>query len=170
MNNLIKISGIITESIVDGPGIRYVVFFQGCHHNCPGCQNIHSHNCDGGYFKNIDEIIDEINYNKLITGVTISGGEPFLQPDKLFILLTKIKCIFKFSIIVYTGYIFEDLLKINSYYIKKSLNIIDFIIDGRFEVDKKTFLFPFIGSWNQRIINVKNTFKSGVISLEILNK
>lgn len=170
MDNLIKISGIISESIVDGPGIRYVVFFQGCHHNCDGCQNTHSHSLDDGYLKNMDEIIDEINYNKLITGITISGGEPFLQPDKLFILLKKIKSIFNFSIIVYTGYLFEDLLKMDSHFIQKSLNIIDFIIDGRFEIDKKTLLSPFVGSWNQRVINVRDTFKYNIISLEILNK
>ena len=73
----IRLFGTANDSIVDGPGIRFAVFVQGCPHNCTDCHNPMSHNFDGGYLKDIDELVDEIKKNPLLDGVTFSGGEPF---------------------------------------------------------------------------------------------
>ena len=83
MDDKLRVAGLIEESIVDGPGIRFVIFMQGCPHNCYGCHNPDTHDPNGGYDMSIDEIVTKISNNPLIDGVTISGGEPFWQADKL---------------------------------------------------------------------------------------
>ena len=111
-DNRLRISGIVNDSIVDGPGMRYVVFVQGCYHNCEGCHNKHTHDPLGGKFMSIEDILDEIKKNPLLDGVTFSGGEPFQQAGVLATLGRKIKDYDpNLSIITYSGYIFEHLLK-----------------------------------------------------------
>ena len=107
--NKIKISGIVKESTVDGPGFRYVVFTQGCPHHCKGCHNPQTHSFDGGSYIDIDTILEDVKKNPLLRGVTISGGEPFMQAKKIAKLLSKIDRK-KLSTIVYTGFLYEDLL------------------------------------------------------------
>ena len=79
----LRISGIVEESIVDGPGLRYVVFTQGCPHHCPGCHNPQTHDFDGGEFRNTDDILRQFMENPLLSGITFSGGEPFVQADRM---------------------------------------------------------------------------------------
>ncbi|MCI9640020.1 MAG: 4Fe-4S cluster-binding domain-containing protein [Emergencia sp.] len=76
----LRIAGVVKESIVDGPGIRFVVFSQGCPHHCPGCHNAVTHDFEGGYDCSIERILAEIDANPLLDGVTFSGGEPVCQP------------------------------------------------------------------------------------------
>lgn len=87
----IRIAGISKESLVDGPGIRYVIFAQGCLHNCIGCHNPSTHPLDGGYLVDINEIYNDIISNKFIDGVTFSGGEPFLQVNEFTEIAKKLK-------------------------------------------------------------------------------
>ena len=75
----IRMSGVVEESIVDGPGIRYTVFVQGCPHHCEGCHNPQTHDFNGGYEDDTDNIYSKIMENPLIDGVTFSGGEPLLS-------------------------------------------------------------------------------------------
>ena len=77
--NTIRLFGTAPDSIVDGPGLRFAVFVQGCTHGCPGCHNPESQPCAGGEERDIDGLVAEIAANKLAQGVTISGGEPFEQ-------------------------------------------------------------------------------------------
>ena len=77
----LRISGIVEESIVDGPGLRYVVFTQGCPHHCPGCHNPQTHYFDGGEFRDTDDILRQFMENPLLSGITFSGGEPLLQQE-----------------------------------------------------------------------------------------
>ena len=77
MTKFLRVAGIIKESIVDGPGIRLVVFTQGCRHHCPGCHNPETHSFQGGQLVSIDEILDMIKKNPLLDGITFSGGDPF---------------------------------------------------------------------------------------------
>ena len=79
----IKLFGLANDSIVDGPGLRFAVFTQGCHHNCEGCHNPGSHDPEGGYWEDCDVIIKKIKENPLLDGITFSGGEPFLQAEDL---------------------------------------------------------------------------------------
>jgi anaerobic ribonucleoside-triphosphate reductase activating protein len=168
----IRLSGVIKESIVDGPGIRYVIFTQGCPHRCGGCHNPQTHDFEGGYFKDIDEIYEDILKNPLVKGVTISGGEPFMQAKQVSRLAEKLKEN-QYNIMVYSGFKFEELYEntdLNNCYLDL-LESTDILVDGKFELDKKSLLLKFRGSENQRIIDVPKTLESGEIVIhEIMNK
>ena len=77
----LMLAGVMDESIVDGPGIRYVVFVQGCPHRCEGCHNPQTHDFSGGQTADIPKILEEIDSDPMISGVTFSGGEPFCQAE-----------------------------------------------------------------------------------------
>lgn len=154
---MIRISGIVEESIVDGPGIRFVIFSQGCKHNCLGCHNPETHSFSGGELIKIDKIIEKIKENPLLDGVTFSGGDPFEQAGKFANLGKKIKDLnLGLNVITYTGYVFEDILESDNMDWKDLLNVTDILIDGPFEIDKKSLELKFRGSSNQRIIDVKS--------------
>ena len=166
MENSIRISGIVKESIVDGPGIRYVVFTQGCPHKCEGCHNPGTHDFNGGKFVDIDKIVEDINKNPLLRGVTISGGEPFSQAKQVSKLISKLDST-KHNVMVYTGYEYEHLIE-NANEKNGYMDLIqssDILIDGKFEIAKKDELIPFRGSTNQRAINLKQSLGTGDIVL-----
>lgn len=154
--SILRISGIISESIVDGPGIRFVVFAQGCKHHCKGCHNPSTFDLNGGFAIEIDSIINEIKKNPLLKGVTFSGGEPFLQAEAFTELAKKCHEL-GLDVISYTGYTFENLVSgFDTHPDWKSLlQNIDILIDGPFIEEKKSLLLKFIGSSNQRILNAK---------------
>lgn len=164
--NKIKISGIVKESTVDGPGFRYVVFTQGCPHHCKGCHNPQTHSFDGGSYIDIDTILEDVKKNPLLRGVTISGGEPFMQAKKIAKLLSKIDRK-KLSTILYTGFLYEDLLnnanENNGY--MDLLKQADLLIDGKFEEDLMDENLLFRGSSNQRVIKCKESVESGNLQL-----
>lgn len=160
----IRISGIVKESVVDGPGIRYVVFAQGCAHNCIGCHNPSTHDFNGGYIVDADKLIEDIRESFFIDGVTFSGGDPFYQTDEFSYIAEKLKKD-SLNIVCYTGFEFEDIL--NDENKRKLLENIDILIDGPFVLSKKNLKLPFRGSENQRIIDVKNSLKEGkIITIE----
>ena len=108
---LIRIAGTVSESIVDGPGIRYTIFTQGCPHHCEGCHNPETHDFSGGRLADTDKIYNHIAENPLLKGVTFSGGEPFCQPAPLYDLAKRIKENTKLDIMAYTGFTFEQLVE-----------------------------------------------------------
>ncbi|MDR2643745.1 MAG: anaerobic ribonucleoside-triphosphate reductase activating protein [Planctomycetaceae bacterium] len=147
----IRVSGFIEESVVDGPGIRFVVFTQGCQRFCPDCHNPQTHDLQGGTEVTIGEILAKIDSNPLLDGVTFSGGEPFLQAKALAELA---ECCHarKLSVVVYTGFYYEELLaNPDNRDWQELLNQTDILIDGPFERDKKTIEIAFRGSSNQRL-------------------
>lgn len=154
----IRIAGTIGESIVDGPGIRYVVFTQGCSHHCPGCHNPQTHSFDGGTITDTEELISQFKNNPLLKGITISGGEPFCQPLAAAELARAAHECGK-DVMVYTGYTFEQLLSGNVGNAMVLLEQADILVDGRFEEAKKSLLLKFKGSSNQRILNCKESLK-----------
>ena len=160
----IRISGIVAESIVDGPGFRYTLFVQGCPHNCLGCHNPQTHNFYGGYDKDTDEIMAEILENPLLDGVTFSGGEPMCHAKTLAVLAEEIHKP-GLDVISYTGYTIEYLMEhandCNGY--MDLLNEIDYLIDGPFIMALKSYECRFRGSTNQRIIDVKRTLSEGEV-------
>ena len=156
----IRISGIVEESIVDGPGIRLVVFTQGCNHNCPECHNPHTHDFNGGYEIDIYEIIELAKNNPLLDGITLSGGEPFDQAENCSQLAALIKSM-GLNVITYTGYTYEVLIQNINY--MKLLEKTDLLIDGRFDISKKDLTLDFRGSSNQRIIDVIKSFENNNI-------
>lgn len=166
MDNKLRIAGIVQDSIVDGPGIRLVIFTQGCRHNCPGCHNPHTHSFDGGKLVDIEYIIEQARENPLLDGITLSGGEPFEQANVLSKLAKQAKAL-GYNIMTYTGYTYEYILssssKIDGW--AEFLDNIDILVDGRFEIEKKNPLLKFRGSENQRVIDVKKTRLKGEIVL-----
>ncbi|MGI6538335.1 MAG: anaerobic ribonucleoside-triphosphate reductase activating protein [Caldicoprobacterales bacterium] len=162
--NKIRIAGVVEESIVDGPGIRYVVFAQGCPHRCPGCHNPKTHSFDGGILIDIGDILKAIKNNPLLDGITLSGGEPFEQAAAFARLAEKVREL-ELDVIVYTGYTYEELIKHapNRPSWESLLNAADILIDGPFIMEQKSYMLKFRGSANQRIIDLKKTRKTGEI-------
>lgn len=156
----IRVHGIVRESIVDGPGIRYLVFTQGCTHNCKGCHNKETHSLEKGYDLYMDKIVHDIMKNPLLDGISISGGEPFLQARALSILCKRVRDL-GLSTLIYTGYVFEDLLdksSTNKDY-ESLLSYTDILIDGPFIEKERDMLLKFRGSSNQRIIDVASSIR-----------
>lgn len=107
----IRLFGSVADSIVDGPGLRYAVFVQGCVHHCAGCHNQESWAFDAGEVVAIDDVFARIAENKLAGGVTLSGGDPFCQPEACARLAAMVKQTGR-NVWTYTGYVYEDLLRL----------------------------------------------------------
>ncbi len=166
----IRLAAILKESLVNGPGLRRVLFSQGCPHNCKGCFSPHTHSYTDGVLINMDDIIEDIRKNPLLKGVTFSGGEPFEQADKFAYIAKQVKKM-GLNIWCYTGYTFEYILE-NQHKRKgwsELLKYIDVLVDGKFEEDKKEEGLKFRGSSNQRIIDVRESIESlEVVALDIV--
>ncbi len=146
----IRLSGIERESIVDGEGIRYVVFVQGCPHHCPDCHNPQTHPFDGGYDLPVRDVLRELTeYRDYIDGLTLSGGEPFCQQDACAAIADMAHTL-GLSVWCYTGYTYEYLRGMNA----DLLRHIDVLVDGRYEKEQRTLDTPFKGSRNQRILDI----------------
>lgn len=157
----LQVAGIEKESIVDGNGVRYVIFVQGCSHNCKGCHNPSTHNYNGGTTMNTYDLIKDIKSNlSIIDGVTFSGGEPFDQPLPLIELAKDIHNI-GLDIVCYTGYTIERLILLGNNNQKELLNNIDYLVDGPFVLSKKSLSLKYRGSSNQRYIDIKATKQNG---------
>ena len=155
---LIRVAGIVPESFSDGPGIRFVVFAQGCRHRCPGCHNPHTHPFEGGTLMEVENILLQMEQNPLLDGITLSGGDPFEQADALGELAEKARER-GYSVMTYTGWRYEELLEIADSKHMRLLRATDILVDGPFEFALKSELLPFRGSSNQRIIDVPWSLK-----------
>lgn len=165
----IRVAGIVKESITDGPGIRYVIFAQGCRHNCPGCHNPQTHPFEGGSMMDVEEILQQIKRNPLLDGVTFSGGEPFEQAEAFAALAREVASL-GLNIIVYTGYTYEYIKENSSVHPGWSelLETVDTLVDGPFKQELHDPMLRFRGSSNQRIIDLKQTgFTSAIVLAEI---
>lgn len=151
----LKISGLVEESIVDGPGLRFVVFTQGCPHHCKGCHNPQTHDFDGGYWISVDEILKKFNEDPLLSGITFSGGEPFCQPGPLCTLAEAVRAKGK-NVFIYSGYTFEQLQEMARTQpdVDRLLRLSDTLVDGPFVEALKDLDLQFRGSSNQRIIDL----------------
>lgn len=149
----IRIAGIIRQSIVDGPGLRFVVFTQGCPHHCAGCHNPDTHDFAGGYDCPIERILAEFDKNPLLGGLTLSGGEPFCRAGELLPLVRAVKERGK-NIFCYTGYTLEELRALPGPAVGELLGLIDTLVDGRFVLAERDLTLPFRGSRNQRVIDL----------------
>lgn len=157
MEYKLRISGIVEESIVDGPGLRYTLFTQGCPHKCQGCHNPETHSRDGGKMVSIKEVFADFTENPLLAGITFSGGEPFLQAEPLYHLAKMVKENHK-SVVVYTGYTLERLEAIaeSEPWVSSLLSVTDILVDGPYIEELRDLELLFRGSSNQRIIELKN--------------
>lgn len=160
---LVRIAGVTTESVVDGPGIRSTIFFQGCPHACPGCHNPETWSDDGGKELEISELIGLLNINPLVTGVTFSGGDPFQQAPAAAALGSLLRKM-GLNLWVYTGYTWEFLVKnLNRPGYQDLLNLAEVLVDGPFIREQRNLSLLFRGSANQRLIKVAESLVSGKI-------
>lgn len=161
--NLLRISGIMRESIVDGPGIRYVVFTQGCPHRCGGCHNPQTHDFEGGSLINIKTIAQDINNAHLLDGVTFSGGEPLCQAAPLAELAEMVKNR-GLDLMIYSGYSYEEILDIaeTDAGVRRLMELADKLVDGRFVIAERDLTLTFRGSRNQRFIDLVESRRTGV--------
>ena len=156
----LQLAGIVPESIVDGPGVRYTIFVQGCPHGCPGCHNPQTHAFTGGTSTQPEEILAEIDGKPYIRGVTLSGGEPFCQAEALCALAKSLKARGK-HLMAYTGYTFEELLALDDPFVRPLLEQLDLLVDGRFVEAEKSLDLHFRGSANQRVLDVPASLRAG---------
>jgi anaerobic ribonucleoside-triphosphate reductase activating protein len=161
--------GMVNDSIVDGPGLRFSVFVQGCPHNCPGCQNPDSHAFGVGTETDTSEILERIKSNPLLDGVTFSGGEPFCQAKALAALGKEIRAL-GLNIVTFTGYTFEYLYehRDDDHGYGELLAVTDILIDGRFIEELRSLELRFRGSSNQRIIDVLKSLAAGKVIEAVL--
>ena len=162
MKDTIRIAGVVKESIVDGPGLRFAVFTQGCAHHCPECQNPETWGFEGGYDCGIDKILKAMDENPLLDGITMSGGDPLYQAEASYSLCSKVKEK-GLNVVVFTGYTYEELMELEKKdpWIEKLLSVTDILIDGRYEKDKRDLTLIFRGSSNQRVIDMNASRKEG---------
>ena len=160
-----RLSGITQESLVDGPGLRYVIFAQGCLHQCPHCQNPETWDINAGKEFSVKQVIRMIKQQKKTKrGVTFSGGEPFLQAAELAEVALAVRQL-GWDVVTYTGFTWEELIEDGSSGVKALLAASDILIDGRYVDKLRSKKLQFRGSSNQRIIDVAETQKTGRVVL-----
>lgn len=187
-NTTISLYGTVPDSIVDGPGLRYAVFVQGCSHHCPGCHNPESQPAEGGTETTLAALLADIRANGLAHDVTLSGGEPFEQPKACAALAAELKRN-GYGIWCYTGYLYDDLAGraeaartqqaqreeagltgntltegiADDLAVGDLLDSIDVLVDGPFVESRKSLELKWCGSSNQRLIDVPATRRTGSI-------
>ena len=159
-----RIAGFVEESIVDGPGFRIVIFFQGCAHHCYGCHTPETWDFEGGKEVSFDLIKKIIDDNPYADGITLSGGDPLYQIDASTEIAEYAKSK-GLDVILYTGFLFEEVLEMTkaNQRLKDLLNNVDTLIDGPFILEQRHLSLKFRGSSNQRIIDVKKSLMQNKI-------
>ena len=158
--NNMRVSGVITNSVVNGIGVRDVLFTQGCTHRCKGCHNPSTWDVNGGVEIPIDLLVRQF---KSDNNITISGGEPLLQTNDILEFMKEIRKTSDKTFWVYTGFRYED---IPHYVLNLLSEYVDVLVDGAYEEDKKNLSLPFRGSSNQRLINLPKSLERGEVVLE----
>ncbi len=158
---MLRLAGVHKDSIVDGPGIRFSIYVQGCPHGCPGCHNPETHDPRGGYVMKVKDLAALVgSYRDDIDGVTISGGEPFEQAGPLAALVGRV-LEEGLNLVIYSGYVFEELLlksAIDSD-VRCLLESGWLLVDGPYLREEQDLNLAFRGSRNQRLIDLKASLK-----------
>ncbi|WP_214484651.1 4Fe-4S single cluster domain-containing protein [Bacillus sp. SM2101] len=158
----LRISRIEKKTRVEGPGLRYAIWVQGCLIRCEGCFNPHTWDMNGGIVQDIDEIFSDIESTSQTTpeleGVTFLGGEPFHQAQELSILASKIKKI-GLSIVTFTGYDYASIINSNNPNWHRLIKATDLLIDGPYIESKHDLSYPWIGSKNQKYRFLSDVYK-----------
>lgn len=149
-----RVAGVVQNSTVDGLGLRQAVFFQGCLHHCKGCHNEHTWSFTGGHEEDTDNIIRAYQEDDLLSGVTLTGGDPFYQLEAATDIAQRVKKLGG-NVWCYTGFVYEDLISLNLPDINFFLKLIDVLVDGPFIFEQKDLTLLWRGSRNQRVIRLK---------------
>ena len=164
MTDTIRLYGLVTDSIVDGPGFRTSIFTQGCPHHCPGCHNPGSHDFDAGTVYTLDDVEAKFSKNPLLDGVTLTGGEPFCQAAACAELARRARAR-GLNVWTYTGYTWETLTAAGRPDWDALLAQTDVLVDGPFVAARKSYGALFRGSTNQRLIDVPASRAAGRVVL-----
>lgn len=160
--NIRLASSLVFDSIVDGPGLRTVIFLQGCTHNCLNCQNPQTHDFNGGFEVDINIVIEKILNKKMQSGVTFSGGDPMNQAEQCARIAKELKN-HNINIWCYTGFTYDFLTQKQVY--RDFLQYIDVLVDGVFVEELKSYELQFRGSSNQRLIDVQKSLQENKVIL-----
>ena len=158
----VRVAGLIQDSIVDGPGLRFVVFTQGCDRCCEGCHNPETWDINGGTDITAEKIIAEMLGNPLTDGLTLSGGEPFSQAAECVKVASAARGE-GLNVWVYTGYTFEELLTRaeSEQAVKELIGLTDVLVDGKFLLAERTLSLKWRGSRNQRVLDCQKSIAAG---------
>jgi len=160
-----RLSGITPESFVDGPGLRYVIFAQGCPHECPHCQNPETWDAHAGEEFSVKQVSRMLRqHKKTKRGITFSGGEPFAQAGELAEVAMTARQL-GWDVVTYTGFTYEQLIESNDNNMRALLSASDILIDGKYVHELRSLSLQFRGSSNQRVIDMVETRKSGRVVL-----
>jgi anaerobic ribonucleoside-triphosphate reductase activating protein len=158
----VRLAGIVNESVSDGPGLRIALFFQGCAHHCPGCHNPHTWNFDGGQEYQVIQLLRNLPDTPLIKGVTLSGGDPFYQPQAAATIAREFRVRGK-DVWAYTGFTWEELVESNDLAVLELLYECDVLVDGPFVQSLRSVDLPYRGSANQRLIAVPESLQTAKV-------
>lgn len=160
-----RLAGILPESVVDGPGVRFVVFSQGCPHHCQDCHNPETWNEQGGKEFSLRELRKMLRVRqKNLRGITLSGGEPFFQAGEMAALAGEAKKM-GLDVVTYTGYTYEEILALDLPGSRELLEVTDILVDGPFKTELQDIALAFRGSSNQRLIDLASTREKGCLML-----
>ena len=167
MAPLLRLCGEVRHSMVDGPGVRYAVFLQGCPHHCKGCQNPETWDPDAVPLTPADEVLERIRNEKFLDGITLSGGDPLMQPEAAKYLADGAHAL-GLNVWCYTGWLYEDLVSgkagsspADAAAKQNALNSMDVLVDGPFLLEQLSKQSIYRGSSNQRLIDVKKSLAAG---------
>ena len=160
MDLTLRIAGIEEDSIVDGPGLRMTVFAQGCLRNCKGCHNPQTHALDQGTLTSAKDLLEQFCSDPLLSGITFSGGEPFLQPEPLLWLAKEVHRLGK-NVMAFSGYTLEELLDqgLERPAVTDLVNEVDYLVDGPYIEELRNLELEYRGSSNQRYLNKEEIAK-----------
>lgn len=161
MSAMLQVAGFAGDSIVDGPGLRFTVFFQGCPHHCPGCHNPETWPFEGGTPFTPEQLIQMAKKNPLCRGITLSGGEPFAQAGPEMLEFVRLARAAGYEVASYTSYTFEELYQHGTPAQKELLTLLDTLIDGPFVQAEMSLELRFRGSRNQRILDLPKSLAQG---------
>lgn len=160
----IRVFGTAEESIVDGPGIRFAVFTQGCKHHCHGCHNRDSWGFEKGKNENISDLVFKMKKNPLISGLTLSGGDPFYRTAECTALCRAVKKeLPSYNIWIWSGFTYEEIYADSQK--RELLELCDILVDGLFLDDCKTMSLPWRGSSNQRVIDIRKSTPDKIVEI-----
>lgn len=163
MTTTLRLSGLVSDSIVDGPGLRLAVFTQGCPHGCPGCHNPQSHDPAGGYDMDIAEIVEKVKKNPLLAGITLTGGEPLLQAEACLALVRLLPP--GLNVWLYSGWTYDEIMEKGDAQQSALVQACDVMVDGRFLLAERSLSLRYCGSRNQRLVDIKKTLAEGRVIL-----
>ena len=161
-----RFADIKNYDVTNGPGVSTSLFVSGCSHECNGCFNkdLWSFRYGGEFTKEMEERFIRMCNDPVVSTISILGGEPLDQGVEMFYLINKLRHIGK-PIWLWTGYTFEQIK--DEYYKRSIIELVDVVIDGKFEIDKKDFNLKYRGSSNQRIIDSKASLKADKVILHL---